>query len=111
MEAGPGKARADAAVAEMRAQVETALAMAAEGDAWLTEVTTDLEALETFLESKGIPSRHARPVALPVTHDELDDYHVIVNLGTGLRDHLAERPFKTVLPAGIWPRMPSRRSQ
>ena len=27
---------------------ETALAMAAEGDAWLTEVTTDLEALETW---------------------------------------------------------------
>ncbi len=54
-------------------------------------------ALESFLESKGIPSRHARPVPIPTTHDELDDYHVIVNLGTGLRDHLAERPFKTVL--------------
>ncbi len=54
-------------------------------------------ALEAFLESKGIPSRHARPVALPTTHDELDDYHVIVNLGTGLHGHLAERPFKTVL--------------
>lgn len=54
-------------------------------------------ALEAFLEQMGIPSRHARPVAIPTTHDELDDYHVIVNLGTGLYEHLAERPFKTIL--------------
>jgi len=54
-------------------------------------------ALEAFLEAKGIPSRHNRPVPIPTTHDELDDYHVIVNLSSGLRDHLAEKPFKTVL--------------
>ncbi|MDJ0523419.1 MAG: phosphate signaling complex protein PhoU [Planctomycetota bacterium] len=53
--------------------------------------------LDSFLEGKGVPSRHANPVAIPTTHDELDDYHVIINLDSGIRQHLAEHPFKTTL--------------
>lgn len=54
-------------------------------------------AFEAFLEQKGLEKPGAQPHPLPTTHDELDDYHVIVNLDRGIRDHLAELPFKTVL--------------
>jgi len=53
--------------------------------------------LAAFLESKGMPARASRPEAIPTIHDELDDYHLIVNLEHGLREHLADLPFKTVL--------------
>lgn len=50
-----------------------------------------------FMDRKGIDQREVRPEALPTTHDELDDYHVIVNMGRDLRSHLADLPFKTIL--------------
>ena len=50
-----------------------------------------------FLESKGLGQGADTPKRLPTTHDELDDYHVIINLDRGIREHLAALPFKTVL--------------
>ena len=47
---------------------------------------------ETSLDCSGL-----QPRAIPATHDELDNYHVIVNLGTELRERLADHPFKTLL--------------
>ena len=55
------------------------------------------EKLVAFLDRKGLAPSDRRPTAIPTTHDELDDYHLIVNLDSGLRDHLADLPFKTVL--------------
>ncbi len=53
-------------------------------------------ALSGFLDGKGVPLRSEKPAAIPITHDELDDFHLIVNLGSGLRGRLADLPFKTV---------------
>ena len=50
-----------------------------------------------FLEEKGFDARDIKPSGLPTTHEELDDYHVIVNLGTGLREHLTDVPYKTLV--------------
>ena len=48
-------------------------------------------------EELGLDGTGVQPRAIPTTHDELDNYHVIVNLGTGLRERLADHPFKTLL--------------
>ena len=53
--------------------------------------------LKAFLDKKGVPLHHSRPIPIPTTHRELNDYHLIVNLERGLREHLADLPFKTVL--------------
>ena len=50
-----------------------------------------------FMDEKGFDRRGVLPKPIPTTHDELDDFHVIVNLGTGLRERLADLPFKTLL--------------
>ena len=50
-----------------------------------------------FCDQKSLDASGVQPRQIPSTHEELDDFHVIVNLGTGLREKLADRPFKTVL--------------
>ena len=54
-------------------------------------------AFTSFCDEKGLNATGVQPRAIPTTHEELDDYHVIVNLGSGLRDQLADHPFKTLL--------------
>jgi phosphate transport system protein len=50
-----------------------------------------------FCEEKGLDASGVQPRPIPTLHEEIDDFHVIVNLGTGLRERLADHPFKTIL--------------
>lgn len=53
--------------------------------------------LASYLAEKGMDLPDLVPTALPETRDELDDFHVIIGLGTRPREHLANLPFRTVL--------------
>jgi len=50
-----------------------------------------------FLEKKGISLSEAGPVALSSRADDLNNYHVIVALDEGVREHLPAVPFRTIL--------------
>jgi len=63
---------------------------------WAPAAAMDAGFLD-FMDRHGLEVRQESPRPIPTTHEELDDYHVIVNLGRELRSHLADLPFKTVL--------------
>ena len=55
-----------------------------------------LPVLQGFLGDKGLDRSDLEPTPLPTTHDQLDDYDLIIGLGLFPREHLAELPFRTV---------------
>lgn len=53
--------------------------------------------LAAFMDGRGFDLGEARPDELKPIHDELADYHVIVDLIGTAREHVPEVPFHTVL--------------
>jgi len=62
--------------------------------------------LQAFLESKGLDQGVLAPAPIPKTHDALDDYDLIIGVGTVPREHLTELPFRTVFLA--WDVVPAQ---
>lgn len=56
-----------------------------------------LPALETFMEANGLDGQDQQPKPLDFTPEELADFHVIVALQPGAREHISRVPFRTVL--------------
>jgi len=50
-----------------------------------------------ILEKSGLSVSDGGPVSLAERADDLSDYHVIIGLEPGIRDHLREIPFRTVV--------------
>ena len=50
-----------------------------------------------FMEKKGLELRPGAPVALADRADEINDFHVVVGLEPGIREHLTPIPFRTVV--------------
>lgn len=50
-----------------------------------------------FMEQHGLETEGARPSSLDAGHAALARYHVVAALEPGIRDHIAELPFHTVL--------------